>query len=84
MYESLKGREVMGHFEYKGIRTVIEWDWEDLLYYGTFRNDGDTVDFMASTLDGAISEFRMAVDDYYQYCHNIGKELSVKAITILD
>lgn len=75
---------MLGHLEHKGMYTVAKWDNEDKMYYGTFRNEGDIVDFMSPTYNGFLKEFHRAVDEYYQHCHDIGKELSVKAYAVLD
>lgn len=74
----------MGHLEYKGMYTVARWDSKDKVYYGTFRNEGDVVNFMAPTFNGFLYEFHRAVDDHFQHCHDIGKQPTIKAYAILD
>lgn len=74
----------MGYFEYKGMFTTARWDKSDKVYYGRFNNEGDVVDFISPTLNGFVFEFHRAVDEYFQYCHDIGKQPTIKAYAILD
>lgn len=60
--------------EYKGYHTRIEFDAESLVLRGKIEGIKDFVDFESSDLFGIENEFHVAVDDYLQFCEEIGKE----------
>ena len=66
--------------EYKGYYAHIEIDFEGHILHGKIDNIGDLVTFESDTVPGIISEFHSAVDDYIDFCHEVGKNPDVQAI----
>ena len=58
---------------YKDYAAVIEFDAEDKVFFGRIAGIRDGVSFHADTVDGLISAFHEAVDDYVETCAKIGK-----------
>lgn len=66
--------------EYKGYRTDIEIDFEAQEFYGEIEGIRDFVNFeseISKGVDGIIKEFHSAVDDYLEFCSEMGKEPDV-------
>ena len=64
----------MNHIpEYKGYHANIVIDFEGNLLHGKINDITDLVTFESSTVDGIISEFHSAVDDYIDFCLDTGK-----------
>lgn len=61
-------------FSYKGYSTSIHYSAEDKVYHGRLDGISDLVNFEGATQADAVLEFRLAVDDYLEYCLEIGKE----------
>ena len=59
--------------EYKGYYTNIEIDFESHMLYGKIEGIRDLVNFMSDTIQGIEHEFHSAVDDYLDFCNNVGK-----------
>ena len=62
--------------EYKGYHSNIEIDFENELFYGEIEGINDFVNFMSDVHDGIpgiIKEFHNAVDDYLDFCNEVGK-----------
>lgn len=60
---------------YKGYRAFCGYDSDNDIYYGQIHKDmGDLVDFIADTKDDVEEQFHKAVDDYLEFCKEIGKE----------
>ena len=60
--------------EYKGYHTKIEFDSEEFILRGKIEGINDFIDFESETLDGIETEFHEAVDDYLEFCKEVGKE----------
>ncbi len=60
--------------EYKGYHTRIEFDSESCVVRGKIEGIKDYVDFESSDLSCIEEEFHNAVDDYLQFCEEMGKE----------
>lgn len=60
--------------EYKGYHTRIEFDSESLVVRGKIEGIKDFVDFESSDLTSIEKEFHVAVDDYLEFCKEVGKE----------
>ena len=60
--------------EYKGYYTVIKIDFERHQLYGKIEGISDLVNFMSDSLSGIEREFHSAVDDYLEFCDEVGKE----------
>lgn len=59
--------------DYKGYTAQPEYSIEDGVYYGRVLGIGDFVDFQAGKASELEGEFRKAVDDYLEFCKEIGK-----------
>ena len=60
--------------EYKGYHTKIEFDIETHTLRGKIEGIGDLVNFSSQSLDDIEKEFHSAVDDYLEFCKELGKE----------
>ena len=60
--------------EYKGYHTKVEFDSVDLVLRGKIEGINDLVDFECEDLKGVEKEFHEAVDDYLEFCKEVGKE----------
>lgn len=62
--------------EYKGYRAKVEIDFEANEFYGKLDGISDFVNFISNISEGVpgiIREFHSAVDDYLEFCHEVGK-----------
>lgn len=59
--------------EYKGYHAKIEVDLEANILYGKIEGIRDLVNFEAENFETLVDEFHMAVDDYLEFCEQIGK-----------
>ena len=62
--------------EYKGFYTHIEIGFEDHIFYGKIEGINDFVNFMSDInegVSGIVREFHSAVDDYLDFCREVGK-----------
>ncbi|MCQ2494190.1 MAG: type II toxin-antitoxin system HicB family antitoxin [Lachnospiraceae bacterium] len=60
--------------EYKGYHTRIEFDAESMTLRGKIEGINDYVDFEAEDIAKIEEEFHLAVDDYLEFCKEVGKE----------
>lgn len=60
--------------EYKGYHTKIEFDAESMSLRGKIEGINDYIDFEAEDTTAIEAEFRSAVDDYLEFCAEVGKE----------
>ena len=62
--------------EYKGYHADIEIDFEAQAFYGEIEDIKDFVNFQSDIsrgVQGIIEEFHSAVDDYIDFCAEVGK-----------
>lgn len=59
--------------EYKGYHTKIEFDAESMVLRGKIEGINDYVDFEAGDISSIEAEFHSAVDDYLEFCKEVGK-----------
>lgn len=59
--------------EYKGYYADVTCDMQSGKLRGILRGIEDYVDFSADSLKELEHEFHMAVDDYLEFCHEVGK-----------
>ena len=65
---------MMGNIlEYKGYHTKIEFDKDDLALRGKIEGISDYVDFESGSISEVEMEFHKAVDDYLEFCAEVGK-----------
>ena len=60
--------------EYKGYHTKIEVDTETFTLRGKIEGINDFVDFESKNIDSIEKEFHDAVDDYLEFCEEVGKD----------
>ena len=60
--------------EYKGYHTRIEFDYETISLRGKIEGIGDLVNFSSKDVTTIEKEFHDAVDDYLEFCAEVGKE----------
>lgn len=59
--------------EYKGYHTAIEFDNDDFVLKGKIEGIKDLVYFESKDADSIEKEFHDAVDDYLEFCKEVGK-----------
>ncbi len=59
---------------YKNYRTEVEYYPEDAIWYGRIEGISDLVNFQSDTKDEIEKEFHDAVDDYLDFCEEVGTE----------
>ena len=59
---------------YKGYTARPEYSAEDRIFYGTILGISDMVDFQSESAKDLEDEFHKAVDEYLEFCAEIGKE----------
>lgn len=60
--------------EYKGYHTKIEFDSEELVLRGKIEGISDLVNFECDNIKEVEKEFHEAVDEYLEFCKEVGKE----------
>lgn len=60
--------------EYKGYHTKIEFDSEALVLRGKIEGIKDLVNFESTDISNVEEEFHAAVDEYLEFCKEVGKE----------
>lgn len=59
---------------YKGYSARPEYSAEDRIFYGKILGISDLVDFRSENAGELEDEFHKAVDDYLEFCAEIGKK----------
>ena len=59
---------------YKGYSARPEYSAEDRIFYGKILGISDLVDFQSENAKDLEEEFHKAVDDYLEFCEEIGKQ----------
>ena len=65
-------------YEYKGFITTIVFSSEDNIFYGKIENITDLVLFDGSTVEEAFHYFVESVEDYIDFCKELGKTIDFK------
>lgn len=66
---------MMGNMlEYKGYHTKVEFDAESKVLRGIIEGINDYIDFESDSIQSITEEFHRAVDDYLEFCKEVGKE----------
>ena len=60
--------------EYKGYHTKVEFNADDLTLRGKIEGISDLVDFECEDIRDVKKEFESAVDEYLEFCKEVGKE----------
>lgn len=66
--------------EYKGYKTHIQYSKEDNVFWGSIININDHVSFHGETLEEAKNAFIEAIEDYIEFCKDLGKEPDKKSV----
>ena len=61
-------------FEYKDYHAKVEYDYESKVLFGVIDGIQDLVTFESDSAGGIEEEFHNAVDDYLDFCKEVGKE----------
>ncbi len=64
----------MTEFEYKGYYTKIRYNAEEKWYSGKLEGIRDLVNFGSDKVEELEQEFHLAVDDYLEFCAEVGKQ----------
>lgn len=64
--------------EYKGYHTKIEFDSEAFVLRGKIEGINDLVNFESEDSKEIEREFHEAVDDYLEFCKEVGKEPDIE------
>lgn len=59
---------------YKGYSARPEYSAEDRIFYGKILGISDLIDFQSENAKDLEEEFHKAVDDYLEFCAEIGKQ----------
>ena len=59
---------------YKGYSARPEYSAEDRIFYGTILGISDMVEFQSENAKDLEDEFHQAVDEYLEFCKEIGKD----------
>ena len=59
--------------EYKGYRTTVEFDNDSKALFGKIEGIKDLVTFECENPKDAETEFHNAVDEYLEFCNEVGK-----------
>ncbi|CBN54075.1 MULTISPECIES: type II toxin-antitoxin system HicB family antitoxin [Kamptonema] len=59
---------------YKGYSANIEVDLEAEILFGRVLDINDVVTFKAQTIEEARQEFQKSIDDYLEFCKELGQE----------
>lgn len=60
---------------YKGYSARPEYSTEDGVFFGRLLGINDLVSFESANEEGLEEEFHKAVDDYLEFCAEIGKSV---------
>ena len=64
----------MEPLEYKGYKTIPNISILDGVYYGNIAGIKDMITYQSDTVEGITEAFHSCVDDYLDFCKEIGKE----------
>ena len=70
----------MQEFEYKGYYTKIRYNEEEKWYSGKLEGIRDLVNFGSENLSEMEQEFHSAVDDYLEFCAEVGKQAEIPKV----
>ncbi|MCD8371634.1 MAG: type II toxin-antitoxin system HicB family antitoxin [Clostridiales bacterium] len=60
--------------EYKGYHATVEFDADDGIFVGEVFGIADSLNFHGRSVDELEEMFRQSIDNYLEFCKNIGKE----------
>ena len=59
---------------YKGYTGKVDWDTDEGIWFGGVIGIRDVITFKAETMEEARKEFEISVDDYLEFCQDLGEE----------
>ena len=59
---------------YKGYHARIDFDIDTMTLRGKIEGIGDLVNFESDSVENVEKEFHSAVDDYLEFCRDVGKD----------
>ena len=59
--------------EYKNYHARIEFDEEDMLFIGEVFGIQDSISFHGISIPELVESFHQSIDDYLEFCKEIGK-----------
>jgi predicted HicB family RNase H-like nuclease len=69
-----KRKSVIAMMTYKGYSANIEVDLDAEILFGRVLDINDVVTFKAQTIEEARQEFQKSIDDYLEFCQELGHE----------
>lgn len=66
--------DIKNNLEYKGFHAEVNYDIEENITYGCIANIEDYVSFEFKKGENAQTIFENAVDDYLEFCREVGKK----------
>jgi predicted HicB family RNase H-like nuclease len=60
--------------KYKGYSGVVTFDDEAMIFHGEVVGLRDVITFQATTTKGLMKEFKVSVDDYLDWCEELGQK----------
>ena len=73
-FHLLKEEKLTALMTYKGYSASIEVDLEAEILFGRVLDINDVVTFKAQTIEEARQEFQNSIDDYLEFCKELGQE----------
>lgn len=70
--------EINTVYKYKGFKTIFHFSKDDNIFYGSLENIQDSVSFDGHNLIEVYQMFINAVEDYLDFCKELGKEIEYK------
>ena len=70
--------------KYKGYYTYVKIDFECHSLYGKIEDIRDYVDFESDSVEGIVREFHSAVDDYLEFCNEVGRAPATPPLSMQD
>jgi len=61
-------------FEYKGYTGIFEYDPDARIFHGDVVDLHDVITFQGTSVDELEQAFQDSVDDYLEFCEELGKE----------
>ena len=59
---------------YNGYTANVAFDADAEVFHGWVQHLRDVITFESDSVDGLKREFRISVDDYLEFCHELGQE----------
>jgi hypothetical protein len=77
IWELLDNKKPLNQLDYKGYITFIHYSVQDEVLYGKIENTTDLISFESQSVENIKQEFQNAVDDYLDFCKELGEEPNI-------